>query len=215
MLDSILDACEQINENTTNMKKPSNHALWKRAVASSELDFDWAAWIVLGTAYYDPIAKSTKPEDTKFKDGFLTNRATKKIQERYNCEKIFTDQLPTNISPPRPLEWGNVKTKPPKDNDAVGRPRSFREPRTPKRKAGLDIPDDEEDQANNRHQSNGDQVKKPPGSGTAQAILQYIEDDSGTDEELVGLLCNHLKQPGHDRYDILKKDDRAYPPQLS
>lgn len=42
MLNSFLDACEHFNENTTNMKNPSNHALWKKAVASTELDFDWA-----------------------------------------------------------------------------------------------------------------------------------------------------------------------------
>ncbi|KAJ4012023.1 hypothetical protein NW752_004417 [Fusarium irregulare] len=104
MLDAFLYACEQINENTTDMENPSNHALWKKVVAPSELDFDWAAWIVLRTIYYDQIAKSTKPEDIKFKAGFMTNNAAMKIQERYNCEKFFTAQLPNDISAPRPPE---------------------------------------------------------------------------------------------------------------
>ena len=163
MLDSFLDACEQINENTTNMENPSNHAVWKKAVALSGLDFEWAKWIVLRTIYYDHIAKSTKPEDMEFKAGFMTNKAAMKIQERYDCEKIFTAQLPNDISAPRPPEWGEVHKKPPKDNDAVGRPRRYRQPRMLKGKAVLDIPDDGEDQANKRHQPNEDQVKKPTG----------------------------------------------------
>ena len=105
MLDSFLDACEQINENTTNMENPSNHAVWKKAVALSGLDFEWAKWIVLRTIYYDHIAKSTKPEDMEFKAGFMTNKAAMKIQERYNCEK--KSSLLSCLMTSRPLTHPN------------------------------------------------------------------------------------------------------------
>ena len=84
-----------------------------------------------------------------------------------------------------------------------------------KGKAVLDIPDDGEDQANKRHQPNEDQAKKPTESVTEQAMVQATKDDSGTNEELEGILRNHLKELNAHGYEVVKKDDRAYPPQVS
>lgn len=84
-----------------------------------------------------------------------------------------------------------------------------------KRKAVLDIPDDGKDQANKRHQPNEDQVKKPTKSVTEQAMVQATKDDSITNEELEGILRNHFKELNAHGYEVVKKNDRAYPPQVS
>ena len=46
-------------------------------------------------------------------------------------------------------------------------------------------------------------------------MVQATKDDSGTNEELEGILRNHLKELNAHGYELVKKDDRAYPPQVS
>ncbi|KAJ4120090.1 hypothetical protein NW768_010373 [Fusarium equiseti] len=212
MRSSFPDACNEIGERTTNMKCPSSHKLWKKAVRSSELDFDWAAWIVLRAVYYGPVAKSQKPEDIKFRANLLTNEAAKKTQERYPNTDIFTAQLPEDIHAPRPPEWEPLRKKKYKDEDTVEKKGTLPKPRrstTAKKRKGVPEPSEEEppekeDQVNKRRRSNADQALR-------KALNEALNDGSGSAATIVDALARHVKKLIEDEYEIRPKNDDTHP----
>ncbi|XEU95222.1 hypothetical protein FSHL1_000506 [Fusarium sambucinum] len=97
---SFINATHKMRITKTNKRHPSNHILWKEAVSTEKLDFDWGIWLVLRTIYHDSIDQD---ERQSFKNG----GASTKIAERYYDTDVLTASTPTNFRP-RPAKWARV-----------------------------------------------------------------------------------------------------------
>ncbi|KAF0636847.1 hypothetical protein FPSE5266_10223 [Fusarium pseudograminearum] len=85
----------------TNRKHPSNHKLWKDAVSTDKLDYNWGIWLVLRAIYYDTVDSQDR------RQSFRNGVAATKIAERYKGTDIFNDTSPTPWVP-RPEKWSSV-----------------------------------------------------------------------------------------------------------
>ncbi|KAM0241734.1 hypothetical protein ACHAPO_001425 [Fusarium lateritium] len=97
---SFINATHKMRITKTNKRHPSNHILWKEAVSTEKLDFDWGIWLVLRTIYHDSIDQD---ERQLFKNGGTST----KIAERYYDTDVLTASTPTNFRP-RPAKWARV-----------------------------------------------------------------------------------------------------------
>ncbi|KAM0367309.1 hypothetical protein HYE67_005787 [Fusarium culmorum] len=100
-IDSFVNATHRLHITKTNRKHPSNHKLWKDAVSTDKLDYNWGIWLVLRAIYFDTVDSQDK------RQSFRNGVAATKIAERYQGTDIFNDTSPTTWAP-RPEKWPGV-----------------------------------------------------------------------------------------------------------